>query len=76
MKHERWFIFSDCQLTLADSFCRALSCATAAVDASICVNYILAITFADSICRTLSLACTTHYTIITNNICHNNFPPC
>ena len=62
-------------LCLFDCFCRALSCASAAVDASICVDNILAVAFADCISRALSCTCTTHYTIITNNICHSFFPP-
>ena len=61
------------RLCLRNSFSRALGSASAAVDAGICIDYILAVSFGNCICRTLSLACTTHYTIITNYICHSFF---
>ena len=57
--------------TLSDSANRALSFASAAIDASVCVDLVLSIALSDSLYGTLSSAGTAADASITNNTCHN-----
>ena len=54
---------------------RALCFAGSAVQACICVDYILSISFRDRFCRTNICAGAASYTFIRNNVCHDTHPP-
>ena len=58
--------------TLGNSSDRALSLASTAIDASVCVDLVLGIALSDSLNGTLSSAGTAADTSITNNTCHNS----
>ena len=58
--------------TLRDSAYRTLSFASAAIDATVCVDLVLSIALSDSLNGTLSSAGTAADTSITNNTCHSS----
>ena len=58
------------KLSLGDNFYGALSCATAAVDAGVSIDHILAIALRDSLYGALSCASTTFQTSVVDYICH------
>ena len=58
--------------TLGNSSNRALSFASAAIDASVCIDLVLSIALSDSLNGTLSSAGTAADTSITNNTCHDS----
>ena len=61
--------------TRMNSFCRTDICACTAVYTCIGINLVMLCAFGDSFRRALAFACTTAYTFVRNNICHNNNPP-
>ena len=59
-----------CKLALRNSFNRASRCASTAIDAEICINYILTIALGNSAYRTDLYARTARNTIRADNKCH------
>ena len=60
-------------LALGDSSCRTLSCASAAVYTSVCIDLIVICSLRDSSYWTFSFASATAYALITNYMCHDIF---
>ena len=74
---KRVFLSYDKSEELFFSGCAYRACAFAgtAGNASVCIDNILAFAFRDSVYRALFNACTAHYAIVRNLICHNRTPP-
>ena len=62
-------------LALYNSTCRTCTSASAAIDAAISVDYILAISFRNSTYWTSASTSATHNTRIVDYVCHNLVPP-
>lgn len=67
---------SECfQLSLGRSANRAGACASAAANASVSVDNVLAVTLGNCVYRTSLSASAASDAIVRNYICHNSIPP-